>query len=163
MAKQLTQTAPQCPAPVTDLVCAVAARSDRVLCICADSAELPQQLSNLGFDNLTHHTLTTMPHAADHFDVVIVLAPVAQVMGKGKFISSVKHVLRPAGHALFLMLYQPAATDDDLRWFLGRYFDIVSLTQVPDTKTATNMICVHGQKVPQTAGFWDLVTRQRKF
>jgi len=138
----------QRPVPtLEDLTAALPHSSDRVLTVHLDARGLPA---------------IALP--AGHMDIVIANAVLQKLVRQRKFISEVRRVLRPGGHALIAVPVADTNYNEySLRWFLGRYFDVLSVTQIHRTNDMTPLLCATCQRVERTAGFWDLVTRQRKF
>lgn len=152
----------QWPAQLLQMIQPAAAITGRVLVVGNDAGELPRPLSDKGYEKLNDSELPHIPHDDESFDIVILYGVLDTSAQPKKIMTAVRRVLRPGGHAL-VVVPQQGSSESSLRWFLGRYFDVLSLDHERDGHNATPLFFVNCQKVTRTAGFWDLVTRQHKF
>jgi len=148
--------------------------SSRVLVLGSDANGLLGQLGVLGYTQLTTTTADTVNCPDNSIDVAILSDVQDDAAALKKIAPVLRRVLRPGGRAVFVVEdgaklpdnffgRELGVSEDRLRLLLGRYLDILSITEAPDGIHFPGKLLVNCQKVARTAGLWDLVTRQRKF
>lgn len=158
--------------------------ADRILDLHPGNGALLNHLKSLGYQSLngivaaddeTSHSgaegifmhigrLPNLPFPDEKLDVVIADAVLHQSVQRRNFMAEVRRVLRPGGQALITVPAGHAKyAEPDLHWFLGRFFDVLGMTQVQASDGASNCLAATCQRVERTAGFWDLVSRREKF
>jgi SAM-dependent methyltransferase len=129
---------------------------------------------NIGLDDGNVATPSLKNSAGKKIDVIFVFATLQKTVHRRKYMTEIRQLLQPGGRAFILVPDNCLGpnesaenclkySESSLRWFLGRYFDVLSVEPITEPNHRSPLLLATCQRVERTAGFWDLISRQRKF